>query len=290
MARRVKSNRVKERENLKLFLEEKALVLRRDIIKMTGLAGSGHPGGSLSAADIVATLYFHVMCHDPTNPAWIHRDRFILSKGHAAPLLYAALAESGYFDRSILWTLRKFGSPLQGHPDMRKVAGVEISSGSLGQGLAVACGMAYAAKIDHLDHKIYVLIGDGESQEGEIWEAALFASHHRLDNLIAITDYNDLQIDGRVSEIKEICPIDEKWSAFGWYPLCVDGHDVLQIADALSEAKKIKGRPVMVEAKTIKGKGVSFMEDKADWHGKAPNKEEMIVALQELGIPEWESW
>lgn len=264
-------------------LEEKALILRRDIIKMIGLAGSGHPGGSLSAADIVAALYFHILRHDPKNPYWKERDRFVLSKGHAAPVLYAALAESGYFDKEILWSLRQFGSPLQGHPDMRKLAGVEVSTGSLGQGLAVACGMALAGKMDKLNYRVYVLLGDGESQEGEVWEAAMLAAHYRLNNLIAITDYNELQIDGRLAEVKDICPLDEKWKAFGWEILCINGHDMEQIVWALTEAQKVKGKPVMIEAKTIKGKGVSFMENVVDWHGKAPNLEQMRQALAELG-------
>lgn len=268
-------------------LEEKALILRRDIVKMIGLAGSGHPGGSLSAADIVAALYFHILKHDPKNPHWKERDRFVLSKGHAAPVLYAALAESGYFQREILWSLRQFGSPLQGHPDMRKVAGVEVSTGSLGQGLAVACGLALAGKLDRLNYRVYALLGDGESQEGEIWEAAMLAAHYKLDNLIAITDYNELQIDGRLSEVKDICPLDEKWKAFGWEIFCIDGHNMAQIVWALTEAQKVKNKPVMIEAKTIKGKGVSFMEDVVDWHGKAPNLEQMKQALAELGAPDW---
>ncbi len=269
-------------------IEEKALDIRRDIVKMISLAGSGHPGGSLSAVEIVAALYFGAMNHDPTDPKWPKRDRFVLSKGHSAPVLYASLAESGYFDRSELWTLRKLGSRLQGHPDMRKLPGIEISTGSLGQGLAVANGMAMAAKINDEDHSVFTLIGDGESQEGEIWEAALFASHNRLDNLIAFTDFNDLQIDGRVSAIKDVCPIDEKWSSFGWHVICVDGHNIEEIVDAIDRAKKVDGKPVMIEAKTIKGKGVTFMEDNVNWHGKAPSAEELALALDELGVKEWD--
>lgn len=271
-------------------MEAQALTIRRDIIKMIGLAGSGHPGGSLSAADIVAAIYFHALRHDPKSPKWKERDRFVLSKGHAAPVLYAALAESGYFKRDILWTLRQMGSPLQGHPDMRKVAGVEVSTGSLGQGLAIACGMALAGKIDGLDYTVFTVIGDGESQEGEIWEAAMLAAHYKLDNLIALTDYNDLQIDGRVSDVKDICPIDDKWRAFGWHVICIDGHDMAQIVAALDDARQVKDRPVMIEAKTIKGKGVSFMEDAVEWHGVAPNNEQMISALKELGVDDWKSW
>lgn len=285
---KISTNETLSKVELKTYLEEKALLIRRDIIKMIGAAGSGHPGGSLSAADILAVLYFHVLRHEPDNPAWPDRDRFILSKGHAAPVLYAALAESGYFQRSELWTLRRLGSRFQGHPDMLKLPGVEISTGSLGQGLAIANGMALAAKMDKRENTIFALIGDGESQEGEIWEAALFAAHHNLDNLVAITDYNDLQIDGRVSEIKNVCPIDEKWSAFGWHVICVDGHDHIQLAGAMEEARSVKGKPVMIEATTVKGKGVSFMEDAVDWHGKAPSGEETRAALKELGADDWE--
>ncbi len=271
-------------------LEKKAQIIRRDIVKMISLAGSGHPGGSLSAADIIATLYFNAMRHKPDNPKWEERDRFVLSKGHAAPVLYAALAEAGYIKREVLWTLRKLGSPLQGHPDMHKVPGVEVSTGSLGQGLAVGCGMALAGKLDNLDYSVFVLIGDGESQEGEIWEAAMMASHHKLDNLIAITDYNDLQIDGRVSEIKDVSPLDKKWEAFGWHVLQVDGHKMAELVAAFDEAKTIKDKPIMIVAKTIKGKGVSFMENEVGWHGVAPTEEEMVTALAELGVADWESW
>lgn len=271
-------------------LEARALDIRRDIIKMTGLAGSGHPGGSLSSADLVAALYFHILNHDPKNPKWKERDRFVLSKGHAAPVQYAALAESGYIPREILWTLRQFRSPLQGHPDMRKVAGVEISTGSLGQGLAAAVGMALAGKLDKLDYKVYAIIGDGESQEGEIWEAAMSAAHYKLDNLIAVTDYNDLQIDGSLSEVKDICPVPDKWRAFGWHVLCIDGHDMEQIVEAFDEARAHKGAPVMIEAKTVKGKGVSFMENRVEWHGTAPSQDQMIDALRELGVEDWTAW
>lgn len=268
-------------------VEDMALTMRRDIVKMINIAGSGHPGGSLSAADIVAALYFGAMRHDPARPDWPLRDRFVLSKGHAAPVLYAALAESGYFDRSLMWTLRSLGSPLQGHPDMLKVAGVEISTGSLGQGLAVAVGMALAAKMDGSENRVYCLIGDGESQEGEIWEAGMLASHYRLDNLICFTDYNDLQIDGRLSEVKDVCPIDAKWQAFNWQVYCVDGHNVTDLIDVLELARESEGKPVMIEAKTVKGKGVSFMEDQVDWHGRAPDAEETTRALKELGVDSW---
>ena len=279
-----------DRGGLVSELEAKALNIRRDIIKMTGMAGSGHPGGSLSAADIVAAIYFHALRHDPKNPKWKERDRFILSKGHAAPVQYAALAEAGYIERNLLWTLRKFRSPLQGHPDMRKVAGVEVSTGSLGQGLAIACGMALAGRLDGADYTVYTLMGDGECQEGEVWEAAMMAAHYGLGNLIAITDCNELQIDGRLSDIKDIRPVPDKWRAFGWDVRCVDGHDMEEIVAALDEAKAIKDRPVMIEAKTVKGKGVSFMENRVEWHGVAPNKEQMATALMELGIDDWTAW
>lgn len=274
-------------QELLSHLENKALDIRRDIVKMISTAGSGHPGGSLSSADIVTALFFYALNHRPEDPKWPERDRFVLSKGHAAPVLYAALAETGYFDRSELWTLRQLGSRLQGHPDMLKLPGVEVSTGSLGQGLAVANGMALAGKIDNRDYRVYVLMGDGETQEGEIWEAALFAAHHGLDNLTAIIDFNDLQIDGRVSHIKNVCPIDQKWSSFGWHVICVDGHDLLQISGALDEARLIKGKPVIIEATTVKGKGVSFMEDAVDWHGKAPSEEDLMRALAELGVEKW---
>lgn len=271
-----------DRKKLRQFLEEKARVLRWDIIKMTGEAGSGHPGGSLSAADIVAVLYFYHMRHRPDNPKWPDRDRFVLSKGHACPVLYAALAECGYFPREILWTLRKFNSILQGHPDMRRVPGVEISSGSLGLGLAAANGMALAGKMDGKDYRVYVMIGDGESQEGVVWEASMFAAHYKLDNLVAILDNNGLQIDGPVSQVMEIQPVVDKWRAFGWRVLEIDGHEVLNIADTLVEADKTRGQPTMIVAHTIKGKGVSFMENVVDFHGKAPTKEQMEEALKEL--------
>lgn len=271
------------REQLKQMLEEKALQLRRDIVRMTGEAGSGHPGGSLSAADIVATLYFHQLKHNPKDPGWPERDRFVLSKGHAAPVLYAALAESGYFERDILWTLRKYGSILQGHPDMRKVPGVEISSGALGHGLAAANGMALAGRLNNLDYHVYVMIGDGESQEGPIWEAAMFAAHYKLDRVIAILDNNGLQIDGPVSCVMGIEPVQEKWRSFGWRVLEINGHEVFQIVDALKEATSTVGKPTIINAHTIKGKGVSFMENQVDFHGKAPTREQMIEALKELG-------
>lgn len=264
------------------MLEEKAKQIRRNIVTMISKAGSGHPGGSLSAVEIATVLYFHAMRINPEYPDWTDRDRFILSKGHAAPLLYAVLAERGYFPRDQLWSLRKLGSPLQGHPDLRKVPGVEMSTGSLGQGLSVAGGIALAGKLDGKDYRVYTLLGDGEIQEGMIWEAAMSAAHYKLDNLTAFLDHNGLQIDGPVSEVMSPEPVAEKWSAFGWHVLTVDGHDFQQLAAAIAEAKGVKGRPTMIVAKTVKGKGVSFMENQVGWHGVAPTEEEMEKALQEL--------
>ncbi len=264
--------------------------MRCDIITMLGEAGSGHPGGSLSAADIVATLYGAVMRHDPTLPMMPERDRFVLSKGHAAPVLYAALAESGYFPREDLRTLRKLGSHLQGHPDSKKTPGVEISTGSLGQGLAVANGMALALRIDGLrEPTVYCLLGDGELQEGEVWEAAMFAAHHRLTNVVAIVDNNGLQIDGACSEVMCLGDIASKFAAFGWEAQTCDGHDVETLLKVLSSARSRAeqlGRPVAIVCVTVKGKGVSFMEGEAEWHGKAPTPEQVALALQELGCEE----
>ncbi len=273
---------ITDKQTLIEYLEAKARRLRWDIIKMVGLARSGHPGGSLSAADIVTTLFFHEMRHNPDDKDWPDRDRFVLSKGHAAPVLYAALAESGYFPKEDLWTLRKMDSHLQGHPDMRKTPGVEISTGSLGMGFSTAVGMALGLRLDGRDSRVYTLIGDGESQEGIIWEAAMFAAQHKLDNLVGILDYNDMQIDGLVSEIVDIQPVADKWSAFGWRVIEIDGHKVEQILDALDEARSVKGKPIMIVANTIKGKGVSFMERVVDFHGKAPTGEEIDKALAEI--------
>ena len=271
-----------DREKLKVNLEKKARQLRWDVVKMTAEAGSGHPGGSLSAADAVAVLYFHHMKHKSDDPKWAERDRFVLSKGHGCPVVYSALAEAGYFERDLLWTLRQLGSILQGHPDMRKIPGIEISSGALGHGLAVACGMALAAKMDDKNYSVFAMVGDGESQEGEIWEAAMFASHYKLNNLVAILDHNGLQIDGPVCDVMGIEPVTEKWASFGWQVHEVDGHDVLAIVDVLEEAKKEKAKPTMIVAKTIKGKGVSFMEGEVGFHGKAPTAEEAEKALREI--------
>ncbi len=263
-------------------LEKKAKEIRRDIISMTAAAGSGHPGGSLSAADIVTALYFQIMRLDPERPDWPDRDRFVLSKGHAAPVLYSALAERGFFRTSELLTLRKLGSRLQGHPDMKSLPGVEMSTGSLGQGLAVANGMALAGKLDNRDYRVFVLMGDGENQEGMIWEAAMAAAHYKLDNLTAFLDHNGLQIDGPVREVMSVEPVADKWKAFGWDVQVIDGHDLSQIINAVEKAKEVKGRPQMIVAETVKGKGVSFMENNVDWHGRAPNPQETEKALAEL--------
>lgn len=263
-------------------LKIKATLLRIDIIKMLASAGSGHSGGSLSSADIVACLYFSVMRHNPQNPKWEERDRFVLSKGHACPVLYAALAEAGYFPKEELFNLRKLGSILQGHPDMNKTPGVEFSSGSLGQGFAAAFGMALGYKLDNNPGRIFVMLGDGECQEGIVWETAMGVSHYKLDNLTAILDYNNLQIDGKVSDIMEIAPIGEKFRSFGWTVYEIDGHDMEQILWALSSERIKAGRPTMIIARTVKGKGVSFMENEVDWHGKAPSPQEAELALKEL--------
>ncbi|MDN5327242.1 MAG: transketolase [Moorella sp. (in: firmicutes)] len=256
--------------------------IRRDIVRMVGAAGSGHPGGSLSAVEIVTALYFKVMRLDPERPDWPERDRFVLSKGHAAPVLYAALAERGFFAVDKLDTLRRLGSPLQGHPDRKSLPGVEVSTGSLGHGLAVANGMALAGRLDGRDYRVYVLLGDGELEEGMVWEGAMAAAHYRLDNLTAIVDHNHLQIDGRVEEVMSPEPVADKFRAFGWEVITIDGHDFGQILDALERAREVKGKPTVIIAETIKGKGVSFMENQAGWHGKAPKPEEVEKALAEL--------
>ncbi len=303
-----------------LSLERTAVKIRMDVIKMLAKAGSGHPGGSLSAADIVTALYFHHMRHDPKNPRWDERDRFVLSKGHACPVLYAALAESGYFPVSELDTLRNLGSSLQGHPAMQYTPGIEMSTGSLGQGLSTAVGMALAGRIDKKDWRVYCLLGDGESDEGQIWEAAMAAGHFKLDNLTAILDRNSLQIDGCTESVMCLNPVGDKWRAFGWNVIEIDGHSMEAIMDALDEVQTInpratrrslwtcahqrvrtssaaggsarmqsdsreslvQGKPALILANTVKGKGVSFMENLADWHGKAPNKEQAEIALKEL--------
>ena len=256
--------------------------LRRHVITMIATAGSGHPGGSLSAADIITALYFKVMCHNPENPQWPDRDRFILSKGHAAPILYAALAENGYFPLEELATLRKLGSRLQGHTDKNLTPGVEMSAGSLGMGLSFGIGVALAAKLDHRDYRTYVLLSDGECDEGETWEGALSAAHFRIDNLTAIVDCNRIQLSGWTKDIMNLESLSQKWQAFGWHTIDIDGHDFNQILAAFHEAEKIKGEPTIIIARTIKGKGVSFMENNVKFHGKAPTSEEAARALKEL--------
>ncbi len=265
------------------FLKEQARAVRIEILKMLTEAGSGHTGGSLSAADIVTALYFYKMRHNPKDPKWRERDRFILSKGHAAPLLYAVLALSGYFDRSLLNTLRKLGSPLQGHPCSKMLPGIEVSTGSLGQGLSIANGIAMGLKMDGLSSRVYCLLGDGETQEGQVWEAAMTAAHYRSDNLCAIIDNNGLQIDGHCCDVMALEPIVDKWNAFGWHVIDIDGHNMEAILDALGEAETVKGKPTMIVARTIKGKGVSFFEGKVQYHGMAPTREELEKALKELG-------
>ena len=258
--------------------------MRINILKMVTEAKSGHPGGSLSAADIMTVLYFGVMNIDPSNLMWPDRDRLVLCKGHAAPVLYAALAQRGFFPMEELMTLRKVNSNLQGHPDMRKTPGVEASTGSLGQGLSIACGMAMAGKLDFKNYRVYAIIGDGELAEGQVWEAAMAASHYKLDNLTAILDYNGLQIDGCVRDIMCSAPVREKWEAFGWEVREIDGHNFEEIESGLAWADAVKGKPAMLIAHTVKGKGVSFMENEVDWHGKAPNQEQLEKALAELEV------
>lgn len=269
-------------------LAERARRIRRHIICMLGAAGSGHPGGSLSSADIVSCLYFWEMNIDPGDPGWAERDRFVLSKGHAAPLLYAALAERGYFPVEELMSLRKLGSRLQGHPDMKKLPGVEASTGSLGQGISWAVGMALAARIDAKGYRTYALLGDGELEEGMVWEAFMAAAHYRLDNLVAFIDNNGLQIDGPIAEIMNPNPIPDKLRAFGWEVINIDGHDLEAIMEALEQARQIRGRPVAVVARTVKGRGCSFMENKVEWHGTAPKPAEVEQALKELADQEVE--
>lgn len=261
---------------------EKAQAMRADIITMLGESGSGHPGGSLSAADIVACLYFWEMRVDPKKPHDPDRDRFVLSKGHAAPVLYAVLAAKGFFDRELLHSLRKLGSPLQGHPDMRKLPGVEASTGSLGQGISWAVGMALAGKIDARSYRVYALLGDGELQEGMVWEAVMAAGHKKLDNLVVLVDYNGLQIDGSLAEVMSPEPIASKFAAFGWEVIEIDGHDYRSIMEALQAARITKGKPTAIVARTVKGKGCSFMENKVEWHGTAPNQQQVEQALKEL--------
>ena len=263
-------------------LKTRAKQIRRDIIEMTAAAGSGHPGGSLSATEIVTALYLALMRHDPKNPKWPDRDRLILSKGHASPLLYSALAEAGYFDRKLLLTFRKLNSPLQGHPDRRRVAGVEASTGSLGQGLSIGIGHALARRLDKKDYFTYVVMSDGETNEGQTWEAAAMAAHHNVDHLLVILDYNKFQLDDSTKTICDMEPMVDKWKSFRWHVQEIDGHDFDQILAAVQVAQKVKDRPAIIVAHTIKGKGVSFMENNNHFHGVAPTKEEAERALKEL--------
>ena len=265
-----------------LELEKMANEIRKDIVTAVHSAKSGHPGGSLSSADIFTYLYFEEMNVDPANPKWEDRDRFVLSKGHVAPGLYSTLAEKGYFPKEDLKTLRHTGSYLQGHPDMKHIPGVDMSSGSLGQGVSVAVGMAAAGKYDKKDYRVYTLTGDGEIQEGQIWEAAMWAGHRKLDNLVVIVDNYNLQIDGSVEDVCSPYPIDKKFEAFNFHVINIDGNDFDQIRAAFKEARETKGMPTAIIAKTVKGKGVSFMENAAGWHGKAPNDEEYEIAMADL--------
>lgn len=260
-----------------------AVRIRRDIIEMLTESGSGHPGGSLSAVEILTSLYFNKLNIDPLKPKDPDRDRFVLSKGHAAPVLYSTLARRGFFDPEELMTLRKKGSALQGHPKKDSVPGIEMSTGSLGQGISAAVGMAIAGKIDKKSYRVYALLGDGELDEGQVWEAAMAAAHFRLDNLTAFIDNNGLQIDGACSEVMGVEPIPDKFKAFNWNVLEVDGHSFEELLSAIEEAERFKGRPTVIVCKTIKGKGVSFMENQASWHGTAPNKEQCAIALKEIG-------
>ena len=270
-----------EKEKLN-SLAKTAAQIRLDIIEEVHAAASGHPGGSLSIAELITYLYYVEMNVDPANPKWADRDRFVLSKGHTAPALYAALAEKGFFSRDELKKLRHIDSFLQGHPDMKGTPGVDMSTGSLGLGISTACGMALAAKIDGKSYRTYTIVGDGESEEGQVWEAAMFAAHYKLDNLCVIFDWNGLQIDGAVTEVMNPTPHDKKLEAFGFHVISIDGHDFDAIEKAFAEAKTVKGKPTAIIAKTVKGKGVSFMENNVSWHGSAPNDEQYEAALAEL--------
>lgn len=264
-------------------LRKKSKEIRRDIIEEVYNASSGHPGGSLSVTDILTVLYFNQMNINPDKPNDENRDRLILSKGHCCPALYATLANRGYFDKELLKSFRKIDGLLQGHPDMKKIPGVDMSSGSLGQGLSAANGMALASKLDKKGFRVYCIVGDGEIEEGQIWEAAMTSSHYKLDNLCVIVDNNNLQIDGKVKDVMNVYPIDEKFKSFGFGTINIDGNNIEEIIEALQKAKITKGKPTAIIAKTIKGKGVSFMEDNVSWHGKAPSEEEYNKAILELG-------
>ena len=266
----------------KLDLMKKAACIRKYIIEEVFSAKSGHPGGSLSCTDIFTVLYFDEMRVDVKNPAWADRDRFVLSKGHCAPALYATLAVKGFFPEKDLYTFRNIDSYLEGHPSMRYVPGVDMSTGSLGQGISAAVGMALAGKIDKKDYRVYSILGDGELEEGQVWEAAMAGAHYKLDNLTAFIDYNGLQIDGNITDVMNPEPIADKFAAFGWNVICIDGHDLEQIKDAIEQAKTVKGKPTAVVCRTVKGKGVSFMENQYSWHGTAPNQEQRDQAIAEL--------
>ncbi len=270
-----------EKEKLKR-ISIAATKIRKHAIEAVYSAASGHPGGSLSIADILAVLYFDVMNVKPDDPKWEDRDRLVLSKGHCTPALYGALAEKGFFPVSELKKFRQIDSFLQGHPDMKGVPGVDMSTGSLGQGISAANGMAIAGKLSNKSYRVYAILGDGELQEGQVWEAAMFAAHYKLDNLTAFVDFNGLQIDGDISKVMSPLPIDEKFRAFGWHVIVIDAHDYEQIENAINEAKNTKGKPTMIVAKSIKGKGVSFMENEPGWHGNAPKKEQYEQAIKEL--------
>ena len=270
------------REDLIVRLQEIARDLRVTDLEMLAEAGSGHPGGTLSAAEVVAALFFHTLSLRPDEPDWPDRDRFVLSKGHCIPIVYAAMAKLGFFEEKELMTLRKLGSRLQGHPDRRLLPGIEASTGSLGQGLSVAAGMAMAGKIDGADWRVYCMLGDGEIQAGQMWEAAMFAPRHGLDNLTAILDHNQVQQTGKVAETMPIEPIVAKWTAFNWHVREIDGHDMAQVLDALDEAEMVTGKPTIIVSHTVKGKGVSWMELDPAWHGKAPSPEEAERAIAEL--------
>ncbi len=265
-------------------LKKIARQIRIDILTMLVESGSGHTGGSLSATDILTVLYFYKMRYDPKNPKWEERDKFVLSKGHGAPALYAVLGRAGYFGLEHFHTLRKLGSILRGHPNSAVTPGVEVCTGSLGQGLSQANGLALAARLDNKPARIYVVLGDGEVDEGQVWEAAMTTAHYKIDNLCAIMDNNGLQIDGTNKEVMNIDPVSEKWKAFGWHVIEINGHDIKAIVDALNEAEKIKGKPTMIIAHTVKGKGVSFMENKVEYHGVAPTRDEYERAMKELEI------
>ena len=263
-------------------LELTAYKIRKHAVTAVYSASSGHPGGSLSISDILSVLYFDVMNVDPKNPENPDRDRFVLSKGHCAPALYGTLAEKGFFPTEDIKTFRKFGSYLQGHPDMKGVPGVDMSTGSLGQGICAANGMALAAKLDGKDYRVYTVLGDGELEEGQVWEAAMFAAHYKLDNLTAFVDFNGLQIDGDITKVMNPTPIDKKFEAFGWNVLVIDAHNIEEIKNAVAKAKETKGKPTVIVAKSVKGKGVSYMENNAAWHGSAPNEEQYNQAIEEL--------